>query len=438
MRKSVVAALAVLTAFCAMAANPPRPARVDFTSQPEGATVTLDGETRGVTPLTLFDVKAGSHKAVFTLKSHETVHDFFTVGEDSYAVRHAQLTPEKGLLLVTTDPEGCDISLDGLSFGETPRLIANLDSTQTYRFLLQKSGYQSRTLEVKFNGRVPLARHEKLILDSGAISVITEPAGAKVTVNGIERGVSPIIIKEIPKGRATVSVELAGHKSVKRELQLNAGDEQNVSFVLDEEPGALFLTSVPSGARFYVNGSASGKGPIRLASLKPGIYSIKAEMDGYASIERQVRVPQGGEASEEFRLQSVRGRLEIKTSPAGAQILLDGHSYGVTKSTYDEATSDVMTIENVGVGEHTLIVRRDGYAEVVRHPVVENSRTAQVLVKMKRVFKPNVQVTTSSGVYRGVFIDNTPDAITIEVSMGITRSFPREDVRSIDFLEGGQ
>ena len=161
-------------------------------------------------------------------------------------------------------------------------------------------------------------------------------------------------------------------------------------------------------------------------------------MEGYASIERQVRVPQGGEASEEFRLQSVRGRLEIKTSPAGAQILLDGHSYGVTKSTYDEATSDVMTIENVGVGEHRLIVRRDGYAEVVRHPVVENSRTAQVLVKMKRVFKPNVQVTTSSGVYRGVFIDNTPDAITIEVSMGITRSFPREDVRSIDFLEGGQ
>ena len=136
--------------------------------------------------------------------------DFLFLREGGVAQKNAVLSPEKGLLLVTTEPAGCDVSLDGLSFGKTPRLITSLDAKDAHRLLLQKPGYQPRQIEVKFNGRLPLVKHESLIVDSGTIEVTSDPAGAEVTVNGISRGVTPLKVTGVPKGRAVVKFRLEG------------------------------------------------------------------------------------------------------------------------------------------------------------------------------------------------------------------------------------
>ena len=435
--KSTWFAISALFAGLAMAAPGEKSARVDFTSQPEGAGVFIDGVLRGPTPLTLFDVPPGEHHARFEMKNYEPHDDFFTLLDGGYAVRSATLSPVKGLLLITTEPEGCEVSLDGLSFCDTPRLITTLDAKGVYRFTLKKAGYQSKTLEVRFpSGRTPLVRHEKLILDSGILNVTSRPAGAAVTVNGIQRGVTPLSVTDIPKGRAIVQVSLDGYLPQSRELVLNAGDAQSIDVELEGRKGSIFLTSVPDGARFYVNDQAYGKGPVTIPDVKPGTYSIRAEMDGRGSVTRSVSVSLGQAVSEEFRLESILGRMEVKTYPAGAQVFIDGRLAGTTKPVgFDEMeTSAILPIENLEAGEHVLTIKKDGYAEVVRHPVVENLRTKSTTIKLRRVFKPNIRLVTATGTYTGVFVDNSPEAVTIEVSMGITRSFPREDIKQIDFI----
>jgi len=427
--------IAVLIAAQAFAAPQAKAIRVDFTSTPEGADVLVDGQLRGITPLTLYDLTLGAHRAAFKLRNYENADDFFTLGDGAYAVRHVILEQQTGLLLLTSDPAGCDISLEGISFGQTPRLITTLPVKGTYRFVLQKPGYQSRTLEVKFDGRKPLVRHESLTLDSGEVAVTSIPEQANVRVNGIERGKTPVTVSGVPKGRTTIEITKEGFLPMTREVSLNAGDRQTVSVILEEQAGSMFLSSVPSGARFYVDGQPRGIGPVKIPNVKPGTYNVRAELEGYATVDRAVNVLRGKETNEEFRLDGNLGRIEIKTSPPGAQVFLDGHSCGFTKSRFSEDMSDIFTIEKVPVGERTVTIRKDGYAEVVRHPVVTNSKTQQVLVRMKRVFKPNVVITTSSGTYRGVFKDNNAETITLEVSMGITRSFPREDVLKIDFID---
>jgi hypothetical protein len=110
---------------------------------------------------------------------------------------------------------------------------------------LQKPGYQPRTVEVKFSGRTPLVRHEKLILDSGILEIRSEPAGAAVSVNGIPRGETPVTVRGVPKGAATVVLQKSGYGAVVRELALNAGDTQTLFLKLEGLPGALKLSSVP-------------------------------------------------------------------------------------------------------------------------------------------------------------------------------------------------
>lgn len=429
----LLAASAALT----LGAQENKTIRTDFTSQPEGAKVIVDDVMRGVTPITLYDLGPGKHHVRYELAGYERVDDFLFLREGAFLQKNAVLNPVKGILLLHSEPEGCDISIDGtLSLGKTPRLITSLDAKDVHRLLLQKPGYQPRTAEIKFNGRVPLVKKETLIIDSGAIEITSDPSGAEVTVNGIVRGVTPLKVTEVPKGRATVTFKKAGYEDASRELSMVAGESQTLFIKLTGMPGSLSLTSVPEGARFYVDGQPQGKGPVLLKGLKSGDYNVRAELDGYATETRTVTVENGLSANEEFRLENVMGRIEVRTIPAGVQVLLDGVNIGSTKPGASEAgPSEVLAVENVRQGEHALVLRCQGYAETVKHPVVENQKTSKINVKMKRVFAPDIEIKTSSGVYRGVLISSSPDGVVVEVKMGINRTFLHSEIRELKHLQ---
>lgn len=413
-----------------------RPVRVDFSSTPLGATVVVDGMPSGVTPLQLFTLRPGEHHVRFEKKDYEGADDFFTLVEGNYQTRHAELAPVKGLLLLTTEPAGCDVSLDGLSLGETPRLVTDLDAKDVHRLLLQKAGYQPRTVEVRFSGRTPVVLHEKMILDSGVLEITSDPAGASVTVNGIARGQTPVTVHGIPKGRATVEFVKNGFKDTAREVTLNPGDSQTLYVKLEGLPGSMKLTSVPEGARFYVNDVPEGKSPVVKNQLAPGAYVVRCELDGFDTVTRTVEVGNGAVVNEEFKLENVLGSLEIKTNPVGAQVLVDGHVCGVTKSADPNAeASDVLIVPGLKAGEHTVIVRKDGYTESAKHPTVENLKATKLNVKLRRIFKPDIEIETETGTYRGVLVEQSPSAIIIETQPGVPRPFPRSSVRTITPLD---
>ena len=409
--------------------------RVSVSSQPSGATVIIDGQDRGTTPITLFDLAPGRHHLKYRLAGYVERDRFFSMDEGPFIEKNEVLVEEKGLLLLKTDPPGCDIQIDGVSVGRTPRLITHLAAKDAYSVRFRKAGYQDQTISVKFDGRKPLVREETMVLASGVIDVMSEPAGAEVMVNGIVKGKTPLKVSEVPKGRAVVKFHLDGFEDEVRELAIKAGDVQTLPVVLKGLPGTLHLVSVPDGARFYLNEEARGKGPLAIAGLKPGDYVVRAELEGYGTLSKTISLGNGESAREEFRLSNVMGRLEVRTSPVGAQLVFDGRPIGITKSSSPSAeTSDVFPIENVFEGEHTLIVRKEGYAETTRHPKVENSKTAIANVLLKRIFMPDVEIVTARGTYRGVLVANTAESVEVEVSLGITRSFRRDEIRKINFL----
>ena len=435
--KGTFALTAALFAFAAIASDLPRPARVDFTSQPEGAGVVVDGVVRGNTPLTLFDLKVeDTHHVRFEMKNREPHDEFFHLREGAYLSKHAELAPVKGLLLVVSEPAGANISLDGLSLGETPRLITTLESGVSYRLLLQKQGYQPRPVEVKLSGRTPAVKSETLILDSGILDIVSEPAGAEVTVNGLVRGKTPLAVRDIPKGLAAVTLRLDGYRDEKRELSLSAGDRQNLFVRMEGIPGSLILSSVPDGARFYLNGEIRGKGPLTIPNLAPGKYTVRAEMQNYGTVERDISVGFGATVREEFRLSSTLGWIEVRTSPVGATVIVDGRTVGKTKSEDPKAKfSDVLRIDGIAKGEHTVTARARGYNEVSRSKVsVEPAKGQEVKIALKRVFTPDIEIVTDTGSHSGVLVNNGPDYVTIEVSMGVQRTFPRSEIRKLTLL----
>ena len=422
-------------AFAAAFAQEQVQSRVNFTSQPSGASVIVDGQDRGVTPITLFDLQPGRHHLKYRLSGYQERDRFFNTSEGPVIEKSEVLQEIKGLLLVRSDPAGATIVINGESKGLTPRFIPDLAAKDTYVLKLRKAGYLEQVVNLSFNGREPKVIDEKLVLDSGVINIISDPPGAEVTVNGISRGKAPVLVKGVPKGRATVKFALEGFADEVRELAMRPGDNQTLSVALQALPGTLHLVSVPEGARFYVNNEARGVSPLAIPGLKPGEYLVRAEKEGFGTMTKTVTIDNGASQREEFRLSNVMGRIEVRTDPIGVQVFLDGRPVGVTTAQSDTAEySDAFPIENVLEGEHVLVFRKDGYAESTRHPKVANSQTSTANVRLKRVFVPNVEIVTDRGSYVGVLVSNTPESVIVEVSLGINRSFSRSEIRKINIL----
>jgi cytoskeleton protein RodZ len=62
--------------------------------------------------------------------------------------------------------------------------------------------------------------------------VTTEPAGARVTVNGIAWGVSPVTIRHLSPGDKHIRVTLEGYASQERVLKLDAGQQRALDIPL--------------------------------------------------------------------------------------------------------------------------------------------------------------------------------------------------------------
>ena len=437
MKAFVLSLLSFVIGLASFAADIPQ-LRLNVTSQPEGAAVALDGIDRGKTPATVFDLEPGRHYIKLRLPGYVEKDVFFDTRETQGLVieRNETLEEEKGILLLKTEPAGCDIQIDGVSIGQTPRLITHLPVKGRYAVKLRKAGYLDQTVSVRFEGRKPLVREEKMVLASGTIEITSEPAGAEVTVNGIVKGVTPLTVAEVPRGRATVKFRLDGFAEEVRELAINAGDVQTLPIVLKGLPGTLILTSVPEGARFYVNDEAKGKGPISVPGLKPGEYMVRAELEGYGTTSRTITLGNGQSVNEEFRLSNVMGRLEVRTCPSGAQVFLDGKSCGFTRSKDPSAEfSDILAIENVMEGEHTLVMKLDGYANKTCHPKVKSETTSKFHnQRLRRIFTPDIEIITSQGSYKGVLVRKTETGVEIEIKPGVMRSFSQTEIRKVNFL----
>ncbi len=414
--------------------------RVNLTSQPSGASVVIDGKDRGTTPILIYDLTPGRHHVKLRLAGYADADRFVNTSDGPFIEKNTVLDELKGLLLLKTDPEGADIQIDGVSVGQTPRLVTNLSVRDVHTVRLRKAGYQEQTLSVRFEGRKPLVREEKLVLASGTLDIMSEPAGAVVTVNGIERGKSPLKVTGVPKGRAVVKFALDGFAEEVRELAVNAGDVQTLPVVLKPLPGTLRISTVPDGARIYVNDKFEGKTSVSLTDLKPGDYAVRVELDGYGTVARVITLANGGSASEEFKLLNVMGSFEVETSPAGAQVSVDGKRFGSTKALDAAAEfSAPLAVASLAAGEHRVVVSMPGYADAARHITVENQKTVQLRVRLRRVFTPDIEVVlTNSNSYKGVLVSNTPDAIVVEVSLGITRTFPRAEVKKVNFIAKGE
>ena len=115
--------------------------RLEIASSPSEASVSVDGEFRGRTPLALRLSPGRAHRVALSKPGYETITRELSVAADSGRRLQIDMPPQYGEIAVLSTPPGAEIRVDGQPRGTTP---ATLELTAV-----------SHTIEIRLAGYAP-------------------------------------------------------------------------------------------------------------------------------------------------------------------------------------------------------------------------------------------------------------------------------------------
>ena len=211
-------------------------AQVTVDSLPPGARILVDGEAAGQTPATL-EVLQGEHQLTLQLPSYadwqQTLNIKAGVNQD---LGRVSLQSAPGVLELSSDPGGANVTLDGDFQGQTP-LTLQVSPGRAHRLEVFKSGYQryNGTVELPVGGRDQ--RAVTLQAQLGEVRLRISPANATVRINGkaLARGAQTL---SLPAVEHSIDISLDGYTSVRRSVTPRPGLPQLVEVTLQTPQSA--------------------------------------------------------------------------------------------------------------------------------------------------------------------------------------------------------
>ncbi len=214
----------------------------------------------------------------------------------------------------------------------------------------------------------------------GALTLATVPEGATVTLGGEAVGTTPLRLDELPSGRHTVTLELAGHEPLTLEAEVTDGETTAPGDIeLRAFSGTLAVESGPAGAAVRLNGEDAGTTPLLVESMPVGTYEVTVELDGYEpeSIEAVV-ADRETTTLNNFKLRPVSGSLAVRSSPEGIAFRL----VPAEDSGLDEiAESTPADLEELPPGGYRVIFEREDWPKFTRPVTVRRNERAEVLME---------------------------------------------------------
>ncbi|MBI4347346.1 MAG: PEGA domain-containing protein [Elusimicrobia bacterium] len=189
---------------------------------------------------------------------------------------------------------------------------------------------------------------------TGAVSVKTRPSGARIFVDGVDRGLTPSVVQGLAPGIHSVVLSLKDYVPATQEVAVQAGDKAAVEAALKRETGTLAVRSIPGGAEVSLDGARRGSSPWA-AELPTGRYRVSLSLRNYKPWSDMVEIPYGGKISLDPRLSEEDGALFVLIEPPGADIRLDGELIG------QSAAARPLKREPVSAGPHTVTAEKPGY-----------------------------------------------------------------------------
>ena len=129
--------------------------------------------------------------------------------------------PTTGTLEIRSDVSGADVLLNGKRVGTTPYKASDLTPGK-YSVKVEKAGYTSFEKRVDLGSKQLVVR-AKLVAAFATLRVEANVPGAKVLLDGEERGTTPLELSNVSPGRHELAVSADGYETRTETLEVESG-----------------------------------------------------------------------------------------------------------------------------------------------------------------------------------------------------------------------
>ncbi len=382
-------------------------------STPVGASVYVDGVLKGVSPVVIPSVVPGSRVVKFVMVGFDDYSTTVNVVSGAAATVNAVLVPVAGSISAGSTPVGASVYVDGVLKGVSPVVVPNVvPGSRVVKFV--KAGYADYSTTVSVVSGATASVNAVLNPVAGSISAGSTPSGADVYIDGVLKGVTPVVVSNVAVGSRVVKFVKAGYDDYSVSVNVVSGGTATVSAVLSAVPGSISASSTPSGADVYVDGVLKGVSPVVIPNVAVGSRLVKMVKVGFDDYSTTVNVVSGATASVNAVLVPVTGSISASSTPSGAEVYIDGVLKGMSP----------VTVSGVAVGNRAVKLVKVGYDDYSTTVNVVSGATASVSPVLSAVPAPNPfdvtdcgDLTDSGKVYNLVndIADYTPGVTCIDI-----------------------
>jgi hypothetical protein len=282
--------------------------------------------------------------------------------------------PASGVLVVESQPAGAEVVIDGRVRGMTPLNLSLPPGPHSME--LRLPGGQARLVPVTIQKGAQQSHYVQLeaALSAGQLLIRSEPAGARVIVDGEARGVTPVTVASLAPGQHEVVLE-SDLGRVTETVQVAAGATATLVVPLVTTGAPLsgwIAVNAPFEMQIFENGRLIGTSQSERIMVGAGGHEIEVvnEALGFRA-RRTVQVPPGRVAP--LRIELPRGTLSLNAVP-WAEVWIDGERVGETP------------IANVAVpiGPHEVVFRNPQFPERRHVVTVTTGAPARVSVDLRQ------------------------------------------------------
>jgi len=244
-------------------------------SSPSGATISVDGQAKGSTPLSGIKLSEGTHTVLLLMTGYEDYSREVTISRTIPVDLQVTLwkkvveTPSTGSIAVTTNPAGAGVSVDGTKKGKTPVTVTDLSAGQ-HTVSITKDGYAGYTTKVTITGGETLPLSINLVPlpgttaepttqpapeettktlpppGFGMLNIQSNPQGALITLDGEPIGKTPTVIRNVDVGKHTIVLIISGYNTTSVQAEVYAGSTTDVSHDFGREKKTPGFNAVPA------------------------------------------------------------------------------------------------------------------------------------------------------------------------------------------------
>lgn len=421
--RHAVIALALVLAGC----EPPKPLgpqQIKIETEPDGATLVVDGHEIGKSPQSLTQPPFGKHLIQASKDGFLPLDQTLVVGADTPPDLTLKLERLHGLVLFETTPSGAEVSINSIVKGRTPYLSTDLPAG-SYKIGFALDGYDPREAELIVTDRTPKLCSMNMKSNLATVRVESKPAGAAVIIDGSHRGVTPCTVENVLIGNHKLKLIKDGFKEyVDDDFKISQSGTVPVSVSLKEQFAVLDVTSTPSEAKVTVNEKYKGLTPLQVGDLRDGKYTVLVERLGFEKVTRTVEIKKTENAKLDVTLEKSTGTIALNIKPEGALVVVNSEQKGV--SAEGPFTRELMP------GKYKIEISKAGHRPASFEAEIVLRKTFSKDVTLQRIWEKDTVLELNTGrVREGMVISEYPNGtIRIETAPGIFEEYTKEEIKS--------